>query len=110
MDLSLVLETGQNSPVAPKKGRFRDALSRFTRKPKQTATVSIQTSTERSSEPVVNIIDVSPPESRIRQRLMSCVQFIMFMFAMIGGIYAILRICNVDFLNNDSFEITIRRN
>lgn len=108
MDLSVILETGQNFSVEPpKKGRIRDALRRFTKKQK-TATVSIQTDTEMPSEPVtdVSIVEVIPPKSRIPvkigQGLLTCVRFMMDILGVIGGIYAILRILNV---NNDTCEI-----
>lgn len=124
MDLSISFETGQNSSAAPsKKGRFRNALRRFAKRKK---TTSVQTPAEIPPEPVADlsvvdlavadlpVADLNSLKSKILvqfgQAMLTGMHFVMFALGVIGGIYAILRILNVDIFNDDIIEIKIRRN
>lgn len=125
MEVNVSLETGGSSSskqlVRGKDGRWRDVFGKFARK----KTSSVQTNTDVVDEvlPEVmpeaeivsesSIVGVVITPSRTYQRIgyavLSFIRFGAWSLGVVGGTYAVLRLCRCSLVFDDAFEIIINR-
>lgn len=81
-----------------------------TRKEPCTCMPAVPESKEALEEPVVDVFEDRPSRLlRIGRVSEQIVRYLSIILGVIGGIYAILRLCGCEFVRDDSFEIFVRR-